>query len=137
MKGRISSRTSGKARTASSVGHRYRHGYDGEIALRDCPSAQSSGPILNVLKCELWFKLTPKGDPFKQCAALINAGQTERQRSIHVKMTVHERGSHKVTLGINLLNSCPGYPVGYFDDLAVLAGDIPLTLPTFKDSAFN
>ena len=71
-----------------------------KITLSYRPATQGESALLNVVDREMRFEFRPQGYAFEQGATLIDAGSPVRQRRIHVKVTVDERGGDQLLLGI-------------------------------------
>jgi hypothetical protein len=74
------------------------------------------------------LQLAPQRDAFEERPRLVEPGQTERERRIHVEMAVHERRADEVACGIDLaaaLNALKRldrlYPTGRYPDVDAAA----------------
>ena len=105
-----------------------------KISLSHRPATQGEGTLLNIVDSEMRFEFRPQGDAFEQGATLIDAGSPVRQRRIHVKVTVDERGCYQLLFGINFgLCLCLDMWLDQRNS-AILAGDINRRRLVYNDS---
>jgi hypothetical protein len=108
-----------------------------KISLSHSPAAQGEGALLNVIDSEMRFEFRPQSYALEQGATLIDAGSPVRQRRIHVKVTVNERGGDQLLLGIYFgLCLCLDMWLDQSNP-AILAGDINRRRPVYNDSIFD